>query len=380
MGPFLLVDKSFIQSLSPELIDILDKHYTVIITPILVREICANLLKYPEDESLSKHKVSVLANKAKGFDAKTVCHYGNVCVTDLLRGDVSLSAKIPRTGGNEFVDPDGSKGIIFEESFEDKTLRRWADGQFEEADFAAAKKHYEKRGYDLARSGKAMAEIYPRNASFRSFEDLVSRTDYEFSAYHEQWRIIESLMTVLDLDAQEQNKVKVRWEAGGRTSFKDFANYALFCYRLGSIFWVGVTSGLTPTSKREKAIIDYEYIYYLPFAHAFCSGDSFHRDFSAFFLRDDQDFIWGEDLKADLQAISSFNKNMTAAEKTYYAIHFGHYPPPMLDSITNILWQKHMRPWTPRSGNLVLEMSDETKKRLTDKINSIIAAYKKSDT
>jgi hypothetical protein len=182
------------------------------------------------------------------------------------------------------------------------------------------------------------------------------------------------------MEPQEQRKVKVRWEACRQLSFKDFANYAFYCYRLGSIFWVGVTSGLISTSKREKAIIDYEYIYYLPFVHAFCSKDSFHRDFSSFFLRDDQDFIWGEDLKADLQVISSFNKNMTDDEKEYYAINFGHYPPPIPDSITNILWQKHMRPWTPKSGNLAIEMSEDAKKKLADELDNIIDSYKKTVT
>ena len=118
---------------------------------------------------------------------------------------------------------------------------------------------------------------------------------------------------------------------------------AFFCYRLGSMFWIGVTSGLIPTSKHEKAIIDHEYIFYLPFVHAFCSSDSFHRDFSPFFLRHDQDFIWGDDLRADLKVISSFNDNMTDDEKKYYAINFGNYPPPIPESITNILWQKHMK-------------------------------------
>ncbi len=380
MGPFLLVDKSFIQSLSPELIDILDKHYMVIVAPILIREICANLLKYPEDEVLSKHKVSVLAKKANGSGAKTVCHYGNACISDLLGAGVRLAPIIPRTGGREFTAPNGSKGIICEESFEDKLLRRWAKGQFNTDDIAAAKDHYEKREYDLEGSGRAMAEEFPRNASFKSLTELAAHIDDILSAFPDQWQIIESFMSLTIMEPQDQRKVKARWEAGGRPNFKDFANYAFYCYRLGSIFWVGVTSGLIPTSKREKAIIDYEYIYYLPFVHAFCSQDSFHRDFSVLFLRDDQDFIWGDDLIADLRVISSFNNNMTDDEKKYYEINFGHYPPPIPDSITNILWQKHMRPWAPKSGNLVKEMSEDVRNRLAEELIGIIDSYKKSLT
>ncbi|MFC2165903.1 hypothetical protein ACFLT2_13025 [Acidobacteriota bacterium] len=378
MGPFLLVDKSFIESLSPEEIDFLDRHYMVIITPILIREICANLLKYPDDEQLSKNKVSMMAKKAKQFDAKTVCHYGNICTADLNGADVRLEPIIPRIGGHEVVAPDGSKGVIFEESYEDKLLRRWESGNFTEADLSDANDHYEKRSYDLESSGKEMADEFPRNAVYKSLNELASNLDYQFSNYPEQWQIIESLMNTLNLAPQEREEIKFRWEANNRPSFKDFSRYAFFCYRLGSMFWIGVTSGLIPTSKHEKAIIDYEYIYYLPFVHTFCSRDSFHRDFSSFFLRDDQDFIWGDDLKADLKVISSFNDNMTDDEKKYYAINFGHYPPPIPESITNILWQKHMRPWTPKSGNLAIEMSEETKKEMSEKINEILEAYNKT--
>ena len=378
MGPYLLVDKSFIEALSPEEINILDNHYTVIIAPILLKEICANLLKYPADENLSRHKVSLLAKKADRFDAKTICHYGNVLIADLLGARVKLAPVIPRIGGREIIAPNGSKGIIYEESFEDKMLRRWAGGHFEEDDFAVAKDHYDKRVYDLAGSGRAMAEMYPRNASFKSLEELVEHIDYIFSVFPDQGQIIDSFMSTANMEQRDQRNVKARWESDGCPSFHDFANYAFYCFRLGSIFWVAVTSGLIPTSKHAKAIIDYEYIYYLPFVHAFCSRDNFHRELSSYFLRSDQDFIWGDDLKADLQVILAYKNKMTDADKKLYEIHFGNYPPPLADSITYNIWLKRMRPWTPKSGNLAIEMSEDAKKKMADEINSIIDSYKKS--
>jgi hypothetical protein len=48
------------------------------------------------------------------------------------------------------------------------------------------------------------------------------------------------------------------------------------------------------------------------------------------------------------------------------------------DSLTNLLWQKHMRLWTPRSGNLAIDMSEEKRKDLAEKINKIFKSYKKS--
>jgi hypothetical protein len=371
MGPFLLVDKSFIESLSLEEIDVLDKHYTVILAPILLKEICANLLKYPDDENLSKNKVSLISKKAHQFDAKTICHYGNILVADLLGAGVPLKPIIPRTGGRECIAPDGSKGIVFDEPFEDQLLRRWARGIFKDEDYSEAKDHYDKRGYDLDSSGKTMAKTYPRNAKFKSLDDLVAHIDYIYSVFPDQEQVVDSLISITNIAPQDKNAIKTRWKSGIYSNFQNFANYAFYCYRLGSVFWVAVTSGLIPTSKHAKAIIDYEYIYYLPFVHAFCSKDNFHRDLSGYFLRPDQDFIWGDDLK-------EYKNRMTDSDKRLYEIHFDHYPPPLADSITYDIWQKRMRPWTLKSGNLAIEMSEEVRKGLVDKINSIVDSDKAS--
>ncbi len=377
MGPFLSVDKSFIQSLSEDEIDFLDRHFSVIIAPILVQEIAANLRKYPNDDNLSKRKVSLLAKKVKGFDAKTTCRYEIIYVNDLLGARVSLRPQIPRVGGREFLGEDGSRGIIFGESPEDLILRRWTEMDFNEGDLRAAENHLELANYDLEASRKLMAALYPRNAKYRSLDELASSIDYMLANFDHQWDLIESSMTILKLPSPERVRIRVRWEAENRPPFKKFSAYAFFCYRLGSIYWVGITSGIIPTSRHKKTMVDHQYLFYLPFCHAFCSGDNFHREFCSYFLRRDQDFVWGGELKRDLQIISSFYKGMTNEEKKYYEKNLGHYPPPIPDSITNILWQKHMRPWTPGSGNLVVDMSEEKKKKLTDHINRIIKSFEK---
>jgi hypothetical protein len=154
-----------------------------------------------------------------------------------------------------------------------------------------------------------------------------------------------------------------------------FAEYSYYWYRLGSVFWIGVTSGLIPTSKKAKALCDVQYLNYLPFAHAFCTNDRLQQLLSQYFLREEQVFIWGQDLKKDLGIIALCYRHMTEEDRKYYELHYGHYPPPIIGSITYTLWQNVMRPWTPRSGNLVSEMSDEKKKELLEKIKGITNAY-----
>lgn len=64
-------------------------------------------------------------------------------------------------------------------------------------------------------------------------------------------------------------------------------------------------------------------------------------------------------LKKDLQAIRACKSAMSEAEQKYYRENFGSYPPPMPDSITNQIWQHHMRPWKEGSGNRAGQMTEK---------------------
>jgi len=375
MGPLLLVDKSFIQCLSEEEMDFLNKHYLVIIAPILIQEICANLLKYPDNEGLSKTKVSMLAKRAKGLDAHVIGRANSICAASLLGERIELKPIIPISGGHEVTAPDGSKGVVFEESIERKTLARWARLEFKDQDLRLAAEHIDAASYDLEASGKAMANEFPRNAMYKSLEGLASSIDLYLTKYPRQEEIIESCMTVLGLPEPVRVPIRTRWTEMGKPHFKAFAEYAFYYHKLGSVFWIGVTSGLIPTSKKAKALCDVQYLNYLPFAHVFCSNDRFQQELSNHFLRNDQEFIWGEDLKRDLGTIASCYRRMTEKDREYYALHYGHYPPPIIGSITYGLWQKYMRPWAPLSGNIVSIMSDKKKRELIEKVNRIMGAY-----
>lgn len=379
MGPFLLVDKSFIQSLSIEEINFLDRHFCIVISPVLLYEIRANLLKHPDDPELSREKVILLAKKVRKFDTKTVDRFELLCHAELLGAGFQLMPQIPRCNGKIVITEDGKKGVIYEESYEKKLLRKWANGDFDEEDIEEAEKFIKGiKSYDLEKSREIMAKEFPRNKRFSSYEELSKFIDTISHITAFQWSLIESKINALGLPETEKEIIRNRWLKVGEPLFKDFSPYSYYCWRLNSIFWVGITSGLISTSKKSKSHIDYQYLFYLPFTHVFCSKDKFHGEFSEYFLRADQDFIWGDDLRKDLGVISSCYRKMTKKEKAYYEKNFGHYPPPIQDSITNKLWQKHMRPWTPRSGNLAIDMPEEKKKKMAEKIKRIIDAYEKS--
>lgn len=379
MGPLLLVDKSFIQSLSDEETDFLGKHFLVIITPILLREICANLLKFPENPDLSKRKVSSLAHKASTYDAIVCAGAPELCINDLLGNHVPLDSQIPILGGQEIIAENGTKGIVFEESSERKMLRRWSKMDFSDEDLKAAAAHIEFSSYDLEAGRKIMAEEFPMNTVYETMDELVGSIDSYLAEFPRQEYAIEMFMKSLGIQNPYWDLIKVRWKSEGKPKFHDFAPYAHYSCRLASIFWVGVTSGLMPTGKKAKALCDHEYLNYLPFSQVFCSHDRFQRDLAKYCLREDQSFVWGDDLKKDLGDIASCYRNMTKEEKEYYELHYGHYPPPIPDSITGALWRKYMRPWKEKSGNLLISMSEAEKERLSKHMGPIFESLKKID-
>ena len=59
-------------------------------------------------------------------------------------------------------------------------------------------------------------------------------------------------------------------------------------------------------SERKSNMVDIAYLYYLPFCMVFTSRDDLHVRSVPFFLRTDQSFVHGDDLKADLKLLDEY--------------------------------------------------------------------------
>jgi hypothetical protein len=60
---------------------------------------------------------------------------------------------------------------------------------------------------------------------------------------------------------------------------------------------------------------DIGYLFYTPFCHVFVSSDNLHRRCAPHFLRPDQSFAWGLDLKADLNRLMNYYASRPEEEK-----------------------------------------------------------------
>ena len=95
-----------------------------------------------------------------------------------------------------------------------------------------------------------------------------------------------------------------RWEKAGSPPIWEFAPYFRHVYGVDLFFNLAMAADLIsrvrPAGKADNKV-DIAYLYYLPFCMVFVSNDKLHKRVVPLFLRDDQSFIVGDDLKADLR-------------------------------------------------------------------------------
>ena len=93
---------------------------------------------------------------------------------------------------------------------------------------------------------------------------------------------------------------------------------------------------------RCSCIMDLMYLFYLPFCMVFVSSDWIHKECSPLFLRNDQTFVWGPEMKKDLKRINDFYSALPDSDKEQGNDFFAKAPPDIGDSIVQQLWSKHL--------------------------------------
>ena len=369
MGPNLLVDKSALQMLSQDELYRLFAHFNLVTCNVLLIEILGDLKKWREDERLSEVEVQRLAKKL--VVAKNCAPHTHLTLGNLLGHPVPMTGQVPMAGGRP-VTVDGETGTFFDVSPENQALLRWKAGEFLEAEKALAETWRELtaaidlEGFQRAHKGKVR--------TFKNLDNLHRFICHESRPTDTQGRriLLVLLLGTLQIPVEACRAVFLRWEQMGQPDIEEFAPYAYFCFKVTQVFKHAVITGLI--SPRKTNHVDMNYLYYLPFCQAFCSRDNLHRDLVPVFLRRDQSFIHGDELKTDLRRLNSWWASLTQEERRERGYEYGSRPPFDDASVTHREWSKHMGPWTPGSGNRALKMNKEEEEAILNKIRRIVEA------
>lgn len=368
MGPITLVDKSTIQSLNFHEVFYLDKYYSLVISPILLRELLSTLAKEPEENKDWEKTLSILASKVDTMNSYTPPNALTMARTNLLGGDVPMTGQVPLAGGKTLRSRDGTYGVMFEEQPEKAILREWKNGQFSEVNKKAAQIIRDMdHSIDLSKLQKEIEGQLKHFPKFSQLVDLVKWLDETyFAQVSQEFHLRNAALSLLN--QSETDELIERWKTKGSPSFSEFCPYAFYFYRCNTIYFIGLGKGLISTSKSANTHLDMQYIYYLPFSMTFTSSDHFLLDFAKFFIRPNQSIIPGADLKKDLKQVKEFFLNLTDEQKKTVKDEFGSYPPEDGAPLTASVWNSLMAP-RPKMKDSVPEFSKQRSESIVKQIN-----------
>jgi hypothetical protein len=177
-------------------------------------------------------------------------------------------------------------------------------------------------------------------------------------------------VTFFNVEQPRHKQIIERWTLSGKPPLHEFAPYAAFVLMIEVFFHVALASRLI-SPDRPSNRTDIGYLFYLPFCMAFVSSDRLHEQTAPLFLRDDQEFIWGLDLKADLRRLNAhYQAVLSEAERERGLIGLVGAPPIDGGYLVTELWKRHLRPGALQDREILEGMSAEAQTKLVAELTA----------
>jgi hypothetical protein len=306
MSLAIILDKSTFQNLGHNELIQLHRYYLINVTPLLVSEILGDLSKEEvENKKLPKDIVIGLANKI--FPSRTYvnANYKKLLEISLIGSQVEFSNR-PFLEATKSINTGTKQGLVFEETEEEKSIRRWKDGQFNSIDeiiswFWRTQSKDEDVVEVFKRKMAQFSEIKLEKKSGDNSENLKALRDSLFNELQKpenQKRYLALIIDYFDLDYNLAAEIFHRWESENHTSLAEFSPYAFFCLSIVAMYYVGINNHLF--SERKTNLLDLEYLFYTPCCRVFSTNDKFLISLFNLINPKDVFFITSNSLKDDL--------------------------------------------------------------------------------
>ena len=364
-GPILIFDKSFLQSLNPDESMWLDHFFITNITPLFFIETLADLEKEVRAGRTPEQVVSNLAYKTPDMQSSPNVHHRTLLAGELSGlYSVPLDWRLRRAGGSQ-VELDGKNGVFFHKTEEEEAFERWRNHEFldlerqqarrwrkslSDVNFTALYDEYQK----YYKHGKPTELSHVKTFA----EKNIDETDQQGSLLFGLW--------LLGFPEESKRIIWERWYLAGKPPVCDFAPYFRHIYTVELFFNLAIAADLI-SKERPSNKIDLAYLYYLPFCQIFVSNDNLHEEVVPLFLRDDQSFVDGPELKADLHKLDEHYSALSDEIKRGGPDRFAPDPPESTDFFVTRLYDKLRPAWRKKKAErkeLSKELQDELLKML----------------
>ncbi|KIO54350.1 SEC-C domain-containing protein [Flavobacterium hibernum] len=332
----IILDKSTFQSLGHDELIQLHRYYIINVTPLLVSEILGDLSKEEvENKKLPKEVVISLANKIFPSNTYVNTNYKKLLELSLLGNKIELNNR-PFLEASKSINTGKKQGLVFEETEDEKSIRRWKDGNFNSIDeimswFWRTTSKDEEVVQLFKNKMEQFSLIKLEKKLGDNLENLKALRDIlfiELNKPEKQQQYLSLVIDYFELDYNLAAQIFYRWETEKNNSISNFAPYAFYCISIAAMYYVGINNKLF--SERKTNLLDLEYLYYTPCCRVFSSNDKFLIFLFELINPKNVFFINSNSLKGDL---NSFHK---------YQIETGEINdrPPIKDTETYRIWDK----------------------------------------
>ena len=350
----VLIDKSLFQSLTAKSLPPLDRHFEVIIPPILIKEILGDLSTNRKIKDREVDVKSFVAKMADRFGVNSiVCHdYFFLLYNSLLGYETPMDGRIVAAGLTPVATDDGKSGYKVLPTYEDKTLMRWQQHEFsvEEAFWAYRWQRIRKFISTRLYLNK-LIEMGIIITSPKSLEELNETVENILSNPKIQGRLLGLINREFRVPFDIQRQVVLRWFQLKCPFLKGFAPYAAYCLKANLLLAIGNINEQVFGRQHEHDLRDLEYCYYLPFCEVFASDDKIHRKLIGLLMRPDQKFV-GLELRNDLKRLGEEWFSFSQEEKIEHRRKFGFKPAFNDNSVVWQLWEEFRPDYD--SSNVIL--------------------------
>ena len=271
MGPIVLFDKSFLQSLSLDESVWFDHFFIPVICPIFFVETLADLTKQQRTGSsrTPQDEVRILADKSPVMSGAPCVHHQQLCIANLLGKFVPTKGQIPLADGRPVRNKDGKTGVVFKNSPEAESFSRWQRGQFFEIEKDTASDWRTMlSNLNLPDVKRRMREAGVTPHTCKTISD----------AYHQAISLVHSsaapdekfelLFSFVNIPVHLQAEIYHRWRTANSPPLAQFAPFAAHVLIVELFFQIALAANLI-SSDRASNRADIAYLFYLPFCNIF---------------------------------------------------------------------------------------------------------------
>ena len=369
VGPITLFDKSFIQSLSVDESVWFDNFFLAVVCPTFFIETLADLSKSPREGRTPESEIRIIASKFPEMHGSPCINYMELSVASLLGYETPMDGRVPRPGGRP-VSGGGKSGTVFDQSHEEAAFQRWQDEAFSEVEKDFAKIwRATLQAIDLEEIARTFRSLGINPQSCRSLAEARQIAIAIVNGRGKTFGQIVLAVRLLHIPSKYHNQIRERWRNMGEPTLAALAPYAAHVVAVETFFQAALAAKLI-ASERNSNRTDISYLFYLPFCQLFVSNDKLHRSTASLFLRPDQEFVWGQDLKDDLRKINAHYGNLPETEKAKGIMRFAGYPPVEEAALTSKIWQRREFDSHNHNENLANNLDPESHKRILEEIKS----------